>query len=552
MAHNNGMIPRSAKGGRGKGSARGLSEAAEKFRAAAAAVPIEPAGTAYDPGPPNLDQINANAALAGGGIGNLPLHGATGAELAGFVPHRPARPEKSEGGKRFKLVSEYQPAGDQPAAIEELVGAGPLRQRARPGAAGRHGFGQDLHYGKVIEALQRPGADPGAQQDAGGTALRRDERLFSGKRGGIFRLLLRLLPARGLHPPHRHLYREGFLHQRGDRPHAPCGHARDPGARRRHHRGVGLLHLRHRFGRNLFRHGSDHRTRAALGSHGSDAAALRRCSTGATTTISCAAPSACAATPSTFSRRITKTAPGASSCSATRWNPSANSIRSPAARRARWTQIKIYANSHYVTPRPTLAQAMKGIKHELIERLAWLRDNGKLLEAQRLEQRTTFDLEMIEATGSCAGIENYSRWLTGRKPGEPPPTLFEYLPDEAMVFVDESHVTVPQIGGMYRRRLSPKGDARRIWLPPAVLHRQPAAQIRGMGRDAAADRLRFSHARAVGAGAHRRRIRRTGDPPDRADRSAGRSATGRKPGRRSDSRMPRRWPSAAIARWSRR
>ena len=117
--------------------------------------------------------------------------------------------------------------------------------------------------------------------------------------------------------------------------------------------------------------------------------------------------------------------------------------------------IKVYANSHYVTPRPTLAQAMKGIKQELILRLDDFRKNGKLLEAQRLEQRTQFDLEMIEATGSCAGIENYSRWLTGRKPGEPPPTLFEYLPDEALVFVDESHVTVPQIGGMYR------GDYRR-------------------------------------------------------------------------------------------
>ena len=117
--------------------------------------------------------------------------------------------------------------------------------------------------------------------------------------------------------------------------------------------------------------------------------------------------------------------------------------------------MKVYANSHYVTPRPTLAQAVKGIREELRQRLEWFRENGKLLEAQRLEQRTLFDLEMIEATGSCAGIENYSRWLTGRKPGEPPPTLFEYLPDEALVFVDESHVTVPQIGAMYR------GDYRR-------------------------------------------------------------------------------------------
>ncbi|MGD9830137.1 MAG: excinuclease ABC subunit UvrB [Hyphomicrobiaceae bacterium] len=117
--------------------------------------------------------------------------------------------------------------------------------------------------------------------------------------------------------------------------------------------------------------------------------------------------------------------------------------------------VKVYANSHYVTPKPTLQQAIKAIKAELKQRLEELHANGKLLEAQRLEQRTVFDMEMMEATGSCAGIENYSRYLTGRQPGEPPPTLFEYLPDDAIVFVDESHVTVPQIGGMFR------GDYRR-------------------------------------------------------------------------------------------
>ena len=117
--------------------------------------------------------------------------------------------------------------------------------------------------------------------------------------------------------------------------------------------------------------------------------------------------------------------------------------------------VKIYANSHYVTPKPTLAQATRSIKEELKHRLVELERAGRLLEAQRLEQRTRFDLEMLEATGSCAGIENYSRYLTGRKPGEPPPTLFEYIPDNALVFVDESHVTIPQIGGMYR------GDFRR-------------------------------------------------------------------------------------------
>ena len=111
---------------------------------------------------------------------------------------------------------------------------------------------------------------------------------------------------------------------------------------------------------------------------------------------------------------------------------------------------RVYANSHYVTPKPTLKQAGEKIKTELKQRLADFESAGRLLEAQRIDQRTTFDLEMLEATGSCAGIENYSRYLTGRAPGEPPPTLFEYLPDNAMLIVDESHVTVPQIGGMFR------------------------------------------------------------------------------------------------------
>ena len=118
-------------------------------------------------------------------------------------------------------------------------------------------------------------------------------------------------------------------------------------------------------------------------------------------------------------------------------------------------KVRIYANSHYIVPRPTINQALTGIKKELLHTLETLRADNKLLEAQRLEQRTMFDLEMMMATGTCAGIENYSRWLTGRAPGEPPPTLFEYMPDNAILFVDESHVTVSQIGAMY------KGDRRR-------------------------------------------------------------------------------------------
>jgi excinuclease ABC subunit B len=112
--------------------------------------------------------------------------------------------------------------------------------------------------------------------------------------------------------------------------------------------------------------------------------------------------------------------------------------------------ITVYANSHYITPRPTLTQAIVDIKKELKVRLDELVAEGRLLEAERLQQRTTFDIEMMETTGSCKGIENYSRYLTGRRPGDPPPTLFEYLPEDALLIVDESHVTVPQVGGMFR------------------------------------------------------------------------------------------------------
>ena len=121
------------------------------------------------------------------------------------------------------------------------------------------------------------------------------------------------------------------------------------------------------------------------------------------------------------------------------------------------TEVGIYANSHYVTPRPTLTQAVRDIKVELQNRLKQFTAEGKLLEAERLQQRTTFDIEMIETTGSCKSIENYSRYLSGRKTGEPPPTLFEYLPSNAMLIVDESHVTVPQIGGMARGDAARKG-----------------------------------------------------------------------------------------------
>ena len=178
-------------------------------------------------------------------------------------------------------------------------------------------------------------------------------------------------------------------------------------------------------------------------------------------------------------------------------------------------EVHIYANSHYVTPRPTLNQAIVGIKEELKLRLDELVAGGRLLEAERLQQRCTFDLEMMETTGSCKSIENYSRYLSGRKTGEPPPTLFEYLPENALLIVDESHVTGAADRRHGTRRLRAQIRARRVRLPPAVLHRQPAAKVRGMGGLAPANRVRECHTRSVGDGAHRRHLRRAGDPPHR-------------------------------------
>ena len=185
--------------------------------------------------------------------------------------------------------------------------------------------------------------------------------------------------------------------------------------------------------------------------------------------------------------------------------------------------VSIYPNSHYVTPKPTLHQAVEEIKRDLKLRLEEYRATGKLLEAERLEQRTTFDIEMIAATGSCAGIENYSRYLTGRKPGEPPPTLFEYLPKDALVFVDESHVTIGQLSGMYRGDYARKSTlAEYGFRLPSCIDNRPL-KFEEWDRDARPDRVRLGDARSVGAGAHRRRVRRAGGASDRPRRSRFRS-----------------------------
>ena len=168
-----------------------------------------------------------------------------------------AAPPAPSGQDRGRLPPRHQVgfrAPRRPAAGDRRAGRRRQPQRPHPGAARRHRLGQDLHHGQGDRGDPAAGADPGAQQDAGGAALRRVPLVLSRQRGRVFRLLLRLLPARGLRPAHRHLYREGIVDQRADRPHAPRGDARAARARRRDHRRLGVVHLRHRLGRDLFGH----------------------------------------------------------------------------------------------------------------------------------------------------------------------------------------------------------------------------------------------------------------------------------------------------------
>ena len=179
--------------------------------------------------------------------------------------------------------------------------------------------------------------------------------------------------------------------------------------------------------------------------------------------------------------------------------------------------VRIYANSHYITPGPTMRQAVKQLKIDLKERLKYFEENNKLLEAQRLDQRTQFDIEMLEATGTCKGIENYSRYLTGRGIGEPPPTLIEYLPDDAIMFLDESHVMVPQIGAMYKGDRSRKETLVEYgFRVPAALDNRPLKFEEWNNFRPQTVYVSATPAR-MGNHAGRRHFGRTGRPPDGAD-----------------------------------
>ena len=371
-----------------------------------------------------------------------------------WLPHRPPRPDKSEGGRAFRVVSEFEPKGDQPQAIAELV-KGVLASERDQVLLGVTGSGKTFTMAKVIEATQRPALVLAPNKTLAAQLYGEFKSFFPDNAVEYFVSYYDYYQPEAYVPrTDTYIEKESDINEQIDR-------MRHSATRALLERddviivasvsciyGIGsvetytamtfslklgdkvdqrqlvkdLVALQYKrvqagdFSRGLFRVRGD--TMEVFPAHYEDRAWRI----------------------GLFGDEIE---------SIVEFDPLTG------VKTQDLEFVKIYANSHYVTPRPTLLQSIEGMKVELKQRLDQLHAQGRLLEAQRLEQRTLFDLEMLEATGSCAGIENYSRYLTGRRPGEPPPTLFEYLPDNALVFTDESHVTIPQIGGMYR------GDYRR-------------------------------------------------------------------------------------------
>ncbi|WP_132550192.1 excinuclease ABC subunit UvrB [Rhizobium azibense] len=370
-----------------------------------------------------------------------------------WTPHRPARPDKSEGGIAIRMASDYEPAGDQPTAIKDLVEGLENGDRSQV-LLGVTGSGKTFTMAKVIEATQRPAVILAPNKTLAAQLYSEFKNFFPDNAVEYFVSYYDYYQPEAYVPrSDTYIEKESSINEQIDR-------MRHSATRSLLERddciivasvsciyGIGsvetytamtfqmsvgdrldqrqlladLVAQQYKrrdmdFQRGSFRVRGD--TIELFPAHLEDAAWRI----------------------SMFGDEID---------AITEFDPLTGQ------KTGELKSVKIYANSHYVTPRPTLNGAIKAIKEELRLRLAELERAGRLLEAQRLEQRTRYDIEMLEATGSCAGIENYSRYLTGRAPGEPPPTLFEYIPDNALLFIDESHVTVPQIGGMYR------GDFRR-------------------------------------------------------------------------------------------
>ncbi|WP_448586102.1 excinuclease ABC subunit UvrB [Thermaurantiacus sp.] len=365
-----------------------------------------------------------------------------------FVPHRPARPEKSEGGRRFRLVSDYAPAGDQPAAIAELVKEVRAGERTQV-LLGVTGSGKTFTMARVIEELQRPALVLAPNKILAAQLYGEFKSFFPDNAVEYFVSYYDYYQPEAYVPrTDTYIEKESSINEAIDR----MRHAATRALLERDDvlivasvsclYGIGSVETYSAMTFTLQKGKSYDikeivRKLVALQYKRSDTNFVRGTFRLRGDTLEIF--------PSHYEDMAWRIGFFGEEVEAiTEFDPLTG------ARIASLERIKVYANSHYVTPGPTLAQAVAAIRHELSERLKELEAEGRLLEAQRLETRTRFDLEMIEATGSCAGIENYSRFLTGRLPGEPPPTLFEYLPENALLFVDESHVTIPQVGGMAR------------------------------------------------------------------------------------------------------
>jgi excinuclease ABC subunit B len=374
-------------------------------------------------------------------------------QLKIWTPHRPPRPEKSEGGVRFVIKSEYEPKGDQPTAIADLV-EGITRNDRTQVLLGVTGSGKTYTMAKVIEATQRPALILAPNKTLAAQLYGEFKNFFPDNAVEYF------VSYYDYYQPEAYVPRTDTYIEKDSSINEQIDRMRHSATRALLERddviivasvsciyGIGSVETYTAMTFAL-KKGERIDQRQLI----ADLVALQYKRTQADFTRG------------TFRVRgdVIDIFPAHYEDRAWRVNLFGDTVENieefdplTGHKQDELEFIKIYANSHYVTPRPTLVQAIKSIKSELKLRLDQLNNQGRLLEAQRLEQRTTFDLEMMEATGSCAGIENYSRYLTGRRPGEPPPTLFEYVPDNALVFADESHVTIPQIGGMFR------GDFRR-------------------------------------------------------------------------------------------
>jgi excinuclease ABC subunit B len=395
--------------------------------------------------------------LANSGVAQTPAHlvndlSESAAPLL-WTPHRPARPAKSEGGRRFQVVSDYEPAGDQPTAIAELV-AGLAEHEHDQVLLGVTGSGKTFTMAKVIEATQRPALILAPNKTLAAQLYSEFKSFFPHNAVEYF------VSYYDYYQPEAYVPRTDTYIEKDSSINEQIDRMRHSATRAILERddvivvasvsciyGIGSVetYTAMTFTLAVGQKVDERKLMADLvaqqykrNDQAFERGSFRR--RGDTIEIF----------PAHYEDRAWRISMFGDEVEAiSEFDPLTGK------KSADLDAVKIYANSHYVTPRPTLRQAALAIKAELRERLDWLIANGKLLEAQRLEQRTVFDLEMIETTGSCAGIENYSRYLTGRKPGEPPPTFFEYIPDNALLFCDESHQTIPQIGAMYR------GDYRR-------------------------------------------------------------------------------------------